>query len=41
MIDSGITGLTWLRCRASSYTSVFGQSLITAKPPAESPYRVE
>ena len=30
-----------LRCRASSYTSVLGQSLMTANPPAVSPYRVE
>src|SRR5438034_8469492 len=30
-----------LRHRHSSYTSVFGTSLIGANPPARSPYRVE
>jgi hypothetical protein len=39
--DWGITTPAPLRQRASAYTSVLGTSLITAKPPAMSPYRVQ
>jgi len=41
MVDRGITSLSRLIQRASSYTISFGTSEITASPPAMSPYSVQ